>query len=142
MNLGFNIMGMSSQITNYTNNGNCSNCGGCCSNFIPVSPLEIRRIKNFLYKNNIKEQRLLVPTYGKNIDLTCPFLKHDKETKCLIYPVRPLICKRFICSQPLEVVKEQKNELIKLYGTKDLRKEFFGHPSFTLDDLKEIKENL
>ena len=35
------------------------------------------------------------------LDLTCPFLNDNKKTeKCAIYPVRPAICRYFICNDP------------------------------------------
>lgn len=45
------------QITDFTFNGKCSNCGQCCSNLLPLSDSEVKRIKQYIKKHNIKEQR-------------------------------------------------------------------------------------
>ena len=66
---------------------NCTNCGACCG-IIPASPAEVKTIKEFLadhpedkahaVKNSMKLHR-------------CPF-RDNKQKKCLIYPVRPVVC--------------------------------------------------
>lgn len=73
--------------------GKCSRCGECCSNFLPISQNELDIIQEYVIKNNIKpcKQNLIMKQ-----QLTCPY--YDGK-KCLIYEVRPLICKVFYCNK-------------------------------------------
>lgn len=88
------------QVLDFTVDGKCSSCGECCTAILPVSEEEIKQIKRYVQKNHIKPKSnanaLMV---NKLIDLTCPFLDRSKEHKCMIYEVRPLICRKFICSK-------------------------------------------
>lgn len=67
-------------------NHKCKNCGGCCGP-VPASEKEIVNIKKHLKDNSELKNNL-----GKSKSLTCIF-RDTKEKKCLIYPVRPLICR-------------------------------------------------
>ena len=70
---------------------NCTGCGGCCSSLLPVSKTEIKDIRKYIKKHNIKPVKAL----GM---LDCPFCDITKsKDKCLIYPVRPWICQVFNC---------------------------------------------
>lgn len=74
----------------------CKKCGNCCSNILMVSSNEIDTIKKYIKKHNISpiNRQSIFTEY---IDI-CPFLKKENgETKCLIYDVRPNICKRYQC---------------------------------------------
>ena len=71
--------------------GKCSKCGECCSNFLPVSQSEVDIIQKYVIEHNIRPQKTMLVM--KNM-LTCPY--YDGK-KCLIYEVRPLICKEFYC---------------------------------------------
>lgn len=110
-----------------TKNGKCSECGDCCSNRLPMSPKEINQIKKYIKNHNIVEQKhgLLVLSRA-SIDLTCPFLDNTvKEHKCTIYPVRPQICKEYICNKgrtfmPSAAVLDGKHHNI------DVRATFWG----------------
>jgi|GEM_PF-3128064 len=63
---------------------NCNNCGDCCG-VIPATTKEIELIKKHLRDNpNIK------PVNENSIE--CPF-RDIKIKRCLIYPVRPLVCR-------------------------------------------------
>ncbi len=87
-------------VTDFTNNGECSNCGGCCSALLPVSDDEIKQIRQYIKSNHIKPKSgVRAPMINPMIDLTCPFLDVSKEQKCMIYEVRPLICRKFTCSK-------------------------------------------
>lgn len=72
-------------------NGRCTKCGECCSNFLPVSQSEIDLIQKYVIENNIHPAKEML--IMKN-SLTCPYFNGKK---CLIYDVRPLICKEFYC---------------------------------------------
>lgn len=79
------------QITDNSVCGQCSKCGECCSNILPVSQEEVNKIQKYVIKNNIKPQTQMLVMQNR---LACPY--YDGK-KCLIYEVRPLICKEFYC---------------------------------------------
>lgn len=87
-----------------THHGHCSKCGGCCSALIPLGNEDISRIKNYLLTHKI------VPEHksSKNtLDMICPFW--SRKNQCLIYEVRPLICRTFKCNRTIP-------KLIKKYA--------------------------
>ena len=90
---------MASGIYDFTVDGKCSNCGSCCSDFLPVSEKEIKRIKKYMKQHNITEQKHFVPSANPVIDMTCPF-RNNSEKKCVIYEVRPMICREWQCNKP------------------------------------------
>ena len=118
--------GMDDNIYNFTVNGKCSQCGACCSDLLPMSEKEIREIRRFIKKNGITECKHLLPTANQCMDMTCPFLDTDKKSeKCRIYPVRPAICRQFICDS--EKRAKHNRELLKqTRRIVDVRREFFG----------------
>lgn len=71
--------------------GKCSKCGECCTNFLPISQNELDTIQNYVIEHKIRPQTQMLVMQNR---LTCPY--HDGK-KCLIYEVRPLICKEFYC---------------------------------------------
>lgn len=108
-----------------TDNGKCTQCGGCCSNLLPMTDKEIEVIHKYIKRYHIKEYKHLIPLAQPVIDMTCPFLNDDKPTeKCMIYEVRPQICKSFICRPSLRPKLDLK------YGLQarivNVREEFFG----------------
>lgn len=116
--------GMEDNIYNYTVNGKCSSCGNCCSNILPMSRKEIDTIKKYIKKNGIAESKHLLPVIGKNYDMTCPFRDNTKKI-CTIYPVRPEICRQFICDNEKRVKHNRK--LLRQTRTVTLvRETFFG----------------
>lgn len=117
--------GMDDNIYNFTVNGKCSQCGACCSDLLPMSEKEIREINRFINKNGITECKHLLPTANPCMDMTCPFLDTDKKSeKCRIYPVRPAICRQFICDS--EKRSKHNRELLKqTRRIVDVRSEFF-----------------
>jgi hypothetical protein len=93
---------------NFTCDGKCSCCGDCCSNFLPISRKEIKEIKRYIVKHNIKRVNHKPAVATNFLDMTCPFLDPDGgNEKCRIYPVRPYVCREFICDpaqrKPLSV---------------------------------------
>ena len=117
--------GMDDNIYNFTVNGKCSQCGECCSDLLPMSEKEIREIHRFIEKNGITECKHLLPTANPCMDMKCPFLDTDKQSeKCRIYPVRPAICRQFICDS--EKRAKHNRELLKqTRRIVDVRREFF-----------------
>lgn len=110
-------------ITDFTINGECSQCGQCCSDLLPMDKEEIYRIKQYMKRNDIKEQKR-IGLNGK-IDLSCPF-RDEKERKCLIYPVRPEICQQFMCNHTIEDIKKAKFDAHRRKRAVSMRQVFFG----------------
>lgn len=108
--------------TDYTCNGKCSSCGACCSYILPMSKLEVKEIKRYMKKHKIKEQRHVLTT---KVDLTCPF-RDEKNKKCLVYEVRPEICRKFMCNHKQEDIAKQKFNFHQRHDVVFMRKEFFG----------------
>lgn len=108
-----------STITDYTIDGKCSKCGDCCSNILPMSLKEIVVIEKYVKKHKIKRKRLNVLTNNTQI-VRCPFVDlTGKEKKCMIYPVRPNICRIFMCNS----IPKTEQEYIDVYiKTKDCKK--------------------
>lgn len=112
-------------IKNFTCNGKCSNCGECCSDVLPVSKGEIKIIKNYMIANKIKEAKHGNFLTKIDLDLTCPFRDNDKKI-CRIYPVRPMICKSFICSKPIPDIEDVKRLMHETKDMISMREVFFG----------------
>lgn len=124
-------------VTDYTVDGKCSGCGNCCGNFLPVAASEIKEIKRYVKKHKIPEQIRTFPTTDVEIDCTCPF-RSEIEKKCLIYPVRPSICRVFQCNQDYETIRKNKSKLNLKYYTVDMRSVFYGHEDKVRDMLMRI----
>lgn len=113
-------------VCNFTKDGKCSECGNCCSNILPMSQKEIDTVQRYIKKNNIKECKHLIPLANPALDLTCPFLNLDKDSKkCMIYPVRPEICRQFICDSE-QRAKHNRKLLGQTRSIVDVRETFFG----------------
>lgn len=78
------------KITDNSVGGQCSKCGECCTPFLPITQEEVNTIQRYVIKNNIKPQKDVLVMQNR---LACPYW----NGKCLIYEVRPLICKSFYC---------------------------------------------
>lgn len=101
-------------------NWNCSMCGNCCSNFLPLTSLEINKLKRLAKKENILSVRN--DWYSR-----CPFL--NNQNKCDIYEDRPLICREFTCykfENHIYNTKEFSNHNFKDFIFTDIRKEVFN----------------
>lgn len=113
-----------SGVTNLTVDGQCSNCGSCCSNTLPISSKEVKVIERYIRKHGVKEQRRVLPTADDYVDMSCPF-RSETEKKCLIYPVRPAVCREFRCDQSPEKISANKRMFAKRYETLLLRETFY-----------------
>lgn len=122
-------MKLENLITNKTCNGKCSNCGECCSDILPIDQTEIKRIKKFIQKNDIKESKHL-SMLDTRLDLTCPF-RDNENKKCLIYEVRPDICRCFICSKLMPDIEHDKALFYSQKTTQSMRNVFFGGQPLT-----------
>lgn len=107
----------------FTANGKCSNCGKCCSNCLPLSEAEIKRIKAYIKKHGIKEQR---HNFASGVDMTCPF-RDERNKKCLIYEIRPAICREFMCNHTHEDIVKAKRDIHKTNRAVFMRAEFFNN---------------
>lgn len=120
---------------NYTCGGKCSCCGECCSNILPISNKEIKEIKRYIVKHKIERVNHGSVAVTNWLDMTCPFLDPDGgNEKCRIYPVRPLVCRLFICDpeqrKPLLISRERL--------TPQLMSEVFFDDYETSEKLAEI----
>lgn len=112
-------------VQDFSNNGKCSNCGNCCSNFLSMTKAEINTIKKYIEEHGILEQKNVFPLANPSFDLTCPF-RSEKERRCLIYPVRPAICKVFMCYHKKEDLYKRRDEISLHCEAVDCRSEFYG----------------
>ena len=115
----------------------CSQCGRCCANILLLSNNEIQTIKKYLKKHpmiNVYNRNTILMTEDVNI---CPFLQENNngEKYCVIYPVRPSICRSYNC-------KEKYNKVMNYNGVKAINMLFtfggddqFSVKSPNLDDL-------
>jgi Fe-S-cluster containining protein len=67
----------------------CKRCGDCCGRFLPMTATEVQKIRKYVKEHNVKGK--------KNDMLTCKFYDSE-EKKCLIYEVRPAICRAYYCN--------------------------------------------
>lgn len=74
----------------------CDRCGNCCGP-IGFTVLEEKNIERYLEENNISICACVVgrtkgSVYIFNANMRCPFFK---DNECLIYSVRPIVCRLF-----------------------------------------------
>ena len=62
---------LNSSPTNLTKKGKCTGCGECCSNILPLSDAEIKRIKDYI--------KLNIGDYKSSRTITVPGYKFVKE---------------------------------------------------------------
>lgn len=98
---------LKTDVVDFTDNGKCSQCGSCCTALLPMTDGEIRRLKAYVRKNNIRPRRKNF-VVNKTIDLTCPF-RDEAERKCLVYKARPEICRQFICNEEQREIFRKEN---------------------------------
>lgn len=135
--LGEMLADMESGVMDFTVDGKCSNCGQCCSNILPISQKEIKNIRRYIAKHGIEEQICRYPTSVAPMDLTCPF-RDDSHKKCLIYEVRPAICRDFQCDKPRKKIYADKAMYHGKYDPVDMRAEFYGRKSVLESWMEEL----
>lgn len=89
------------KIVNNTICEECSKCGECCSPFLPICQDELNIIQKYIIDNNIKPQTQVMVMQNR---LACPYW----NGRCLIYEVRPLICKEFYCNKKMDMKEASK----------------------------------
>ena len=118
---------MKAGVFDMTQNGECTNCGGCCSDYLPVSNEEITQIKKYIKANGIKEQKHFIPTaVPTTFDMTCPF-RNNTERVCVIYAVRPAICRDFKCDNASKGIKPAKELYENPRPIRSMRQTFFSN---------------
>lgn len=119
------VKDMKNGVYDFTKDGKCSSCGQCCSNLLPMSTKDVKRIKRYVEKHHIPEQKHNYPMSVETFDLICPF-RSEKEQKCLIYEVRPMICRDFQCNKPKDGIEASKAMYRDKYYVYDVRYTFYG----------------
>lgn len=104
--------------------GQCSKCGECCTNLLPVSQEEVDIIQKYVIENKIRPQKQMLVMQNR---LTCPYYNGKK---CLIYEVRPLICKEFYCYKKptAEIAKKfsaREYIIVDMWGIAEKIDEYF-----------------
>ena len=90
----------------------CKHCHKCCGPIVWFEPEEIM-IKEYLEKNNLKRVLWTTEEFKQN-NMMCPYLSNDK---CIIYPVRPIVCRlqgniiELQCKSSVKVNLLSKSEL-------------------------------
>ena len=99
---------------NYCIKGSCSSCGNCCTELIPLTINEVKLIKAYVKEKKIKPYSDIFFKYeGKeSTNLMCPFRNFDTK-KCMIYEVRPWICRQFKCNQDMKTIDVHKKNAHK-----------------------------
>ena len=86
-----------------TGNNACVSCGRCCANILMLSDEEIKIIKDYVTEHNIIVINRNSVLLKEDVNI-CPFLQKDgNSTHCLIYDVRPSICRSFSCNPKYNV---------------------------------------
>ena len=68
--------------------------------------------------------------------MTCPF-RDETSRKCLVYEVRPAICRQFMCNHTHEEIMKAKLNFHEINQVFFMRHEFFGSKEDT-----EFMQNL
>lgn len=115
-------------VTNYCKDGKCSECGSCCSRYLAMNQKEINTIRAYIKRHNIQQQKHAIFVHKDPLfDATCPFLDDTKPNhKCLIYEVRPLICREFRCDKWQEIYTNSILYKSNLHPV-DVTEVFFGN---------------
>lgn len=121
-------MSKKARVIDCTVNGACSNCGGCCTDFLPVSEPEKRRIEKYIKTHHIKAHTVAPVLMVEKYDMTCPF-RNNAEQKCDIYEVRPQICRSFMCNYTMADILRNRQNFESRYRAVSMRDTFFGDSS-------------
>jgi len=106
----------------YTIDGKCpEGCVKCCTCQLPVSLPEIKKLKQYIRRNEIEDSNL-----GSE---SCPFL--NQEGRCRVYIHRPSVCKFFNCSGSAKIFEHRDKSII------DMRETFYPGTS-TLTNTEQL----
>ena len=96
----------------------CKHCHKCCNNIIWFEPENIQ-IRDFMKHNCLNLTHLKnLEFYKKN---KCPFLSN---LGCIIYPVRPIVCRLQGNIKELQCDLNKNNKFINLKKFNKIRKDF------------------
>lgn len=110
-------------------NGNCKGCGECCSNFLPLSIMDVVRLRGYLSSHKVEARK-----QAGDFDCMCPFLSEKRE--CMVYEARPEICRIYRCD------KHKDGKIEPFFGfetavIRDMRETFCEESPFCLEEIKE-----
>lgn len=107
--------------------GKCSRCGECCGDYLPLLEHELAIIRKYVEKHKIKPYKNKLMSLP--VDITCPFL--DGHKRCMIYEIRPSICRTFQCNLSFDEMRKNKVEhhLRAKSKAASMREEIFGEPN-------------
>lgn len=111
-------------VYDFTVNGKCSGCGCCCSDLLPLSATEVKKIHAYIRSHHIRECVNIPPTNEPVRDLTCPFRDNAKR-KCTIYPIRPAICRDFQCDKQRKQIEADRQMYHEKCFVVNMREEFY-----------------
>ena len=92
-----------------------------------VNGQKMIRLGDYAKKHQLKEHRLPAGAALESVDLTCPF-RNETTKRCEVYPVRPLICRAFICSRTLQAARKTRDLVQSDRDIHSLRWEIFKNP--------------
>jgi Fe-S-cluster containining protein len=97
----------------------CKHCHKCCGPIIWFKAEEIL-MKDYMRKHKIENVKLTDDDFQKN-EMKCPFLKNDR---CIIYQVRPIVC-RLQGNTPDLPCRFNKNNFLSEESIKKIKKDFY-----------------
>ena len=97
----------------------CKQCHKCCGIIIWFEPEELL-IREYLEKFKIKRVIWTKEEFEKN-DMRCPYLRDDR---CIIYPVRPIVCRLQGNISELKCYSSNAGTLISEKELNNIREEF------------------
>lgn len=97
----------------------CQHCHKCCGPIIWFEPEEIL-IKEYMKKNNIKRIQWTTKEFEQN-NMKCPYLSNDR---CIIYPVRPIVCRLQGNIVELKCKSSEKTNMMSNEELDKIRKRF------------------
>ncbi|MDG6228495.1 MAG: YkgJ family cysteine cluster protein [Candidatus Thermoplasmatota archaeon] len=123
---------------------NCSHCHSCCGPIFWFEPEEIL-IRSYLKEHHLDYIQLTHEEFEKN-GMHCPYLS---KNGCLIYPVRPIVCRlqgvtqELLCSHntkslmSAEDVRKVKTQIFSLLKDMGSQQRYYG----TRNIIKDLDRN-
>jgi Fe-S-cluster containining protein len=99
---------------------NCQHCHQCCGPIFWFEPEDIL-IRQYMEKNKIERISWSREEFDKNQD-KCPYLINDR---CIIYSVRPIVCRLQGNISELRCKSSDEKKLISQEKLNDIKEEFF-----------------
>jgi len=100
-------------------NIDCQHCHKCCGPIIWFEPEDLL-IREYMQKNNIKRILRTTEEFKQN-GMKCPYISNGR---CIIYPVRPIVCRLQGNITELKWKSSIKNKLISNSKLDDIQKRF------------------